>query len=109
MQAFVHALDSEQVAVDGQCAICIMRQDFLGKNLAELDTFLVEGVDVPQESLEHDLVLKVGKQCAKGSRCQLFANDDAGRTAVDPSITTSVPIWEFLKPMNCRGTIVFPW
>ena len=53
----------------------------LGKNLAELNAFLIEAVQIPDKALEHDLVLKVCEQSAERSRCQLVADDDAGRAA----------------------------
>jgi len=56
-------------------------QDLLGQNLAQLDAFLVEGVDVPGEALVHDLVLKVSKQSAHALGGQLLADDNGGGTA----------------------------
>ena len=58
-----------------------MREDALGKNLAELNAFLIEAVQIPDKALEHDLVLKVCEQSAERSRCQLVTDDDAGRAA----------------------------
>ena len=56
--------DVQQVAVDLQGAVGVMGQDLLCQELAKLHAFLVEGVDVPHEALEHDLVLEVGKERA---------------------------------------------
>ena len=57
-----------------------MCEYFLCKHLAELYAFLVEAVYIPQEALEHDLVLEMGEQCANGFRSESLSNDDAGRT-----------------------------
>ena len=74
-------LDVQQIGVDLQSAVGVVGQDLLGQDLTQLDTLLVEGVDVPREALEHDLVLEVGKQSAQGGGGQLVADDDGGRTA----------------------------
>ena len=74
-------LDVQQVGVDLQSAVGIVGQNLLGQNLAQLDTFLVEAVQVPCEALEHNLVLKMGQQSANSLRSQLLADDDAGGTA----------------------------
>ena len=58
-----------------------MGEHSLCEHLAELNAFLVEAVQVPAESLEHDLVLEMSEQCAERCRVQLIADDDAGRTA----------------------------
>ena len=50
------------------------------KNFTKLNAFLVEAVQIPYEALEHDLVLKVSKQCTQGSRGKLLTDDNAGRT-----------------------------
>ena len=57
-----------------------MSKNTFCKNLTKLYTLLVKAVQVPYKALEHDLVLKVSKQCTKGSWCKLLANDNAGRT-----------------------------
>ena len=38
-------LDVQQVGVDLQGTVGVMGQNLLGQNLAQLDAFLVEGVD----------------------------------------------------------------
>ena len=72
--------DAQEVAINLEGAVGFVSQNLLGKDFAELNAFLVEGVDVPREALEHDLVFKVSKQSAHGGRGQLFADDDGGRT-----------------------------
>lgn len=74
-------LNAQQVAVLLECAVGLVRQHALGKNLAQLYAFLIETVQIPEEALEHDLILKVCEQRAQRSRCQLVADDDAGRAA----------------------------
>ena len=74
-------LNTQQVAVLLECAVGLVREDALGKNLAELNAFLIEAVQIPDKALEHDLVLKVCEQSAERSRCQLVTDDDAGRAA----------------------------
>ena len=58
-----------------------MSEDALGEKLAELDAFLVEAVQVPDEALEHDFVLKVGQQGAESFGSELVGDDDAGGTS----------------------------
>ena len=55
-----------------------MSEDALGQELAELDAFLIEAVHVPDEALEHDLVLEVSEQSAEGFGIQGVADDNAG-------------------------------
>ena len=57
-----------------------MSQNAFCKDFTKLDAFLVEAVYVPQESLEHDLILEVCKQCSQRLRIYLISDDDAGRT-----------------------------
>ena len=54
-----HTLDIQKIAVFFQCSVCIMSQHPFCQNFSELNAFLIETVDIPQESLEHDLVLEV--------------------------------------------------
>ena len=58
-----------------------MSQNAFCKDFTKLYTLLVEAVYVPQESLEHDLILEVCKQCSQRLRIYLISDDDAGRTA----------------------------
>ena len=74
-------LDVQQIGVDLQSTVGVVGQNLLCQNLAQLDTFLVEGVVVPCEALVHDLVFEVSQQSAHGSGGQLFADDDGGGTA----------------------------
>ena len=73
--------DVQQVGVDLQGTVGVVGENLLGQNLAQLDAFLVEGVDVPCEALEHDLVLKVGQQSTQGGGGQFVADDDGAGTA----------------------------
>ena len=54
-----------------------MSQYLLGQYLSELDAFLIEAVQIPQEALEHDLVLEVGEKSTECFRCQFIADDYA--------------------------------
>ena len=58
-----------------------MSQNAFCKDFTKLYAFLVEAVYVPQESLEHDLILEVCKQCSQRLRIYLISDNDAGRTA----------------------------
>ena len=58
-----------------------MCQDFLRKQLSELNALLIKGIHVPKEALEHDFIFEMCQQSAEGCRCQLVADDDAGRSA----------------------------
>ena len=51
-------------------------KDLLCKNLTELYSFLIEGVEVPEEALEHDLVLEVGEQGTECLRCQAVSMNE---------------------------------
>ena len=51
-----------------------------GGSDAEQIAFLVKTVQVPQESLEHDLVFKMGQQCAERFRGQLITDNNGRRT-----------------------------
>ena len=63
---YVHRiLDSQHFCVLCKCAVGLVCEDFLGEDLSELYAFLVEAVQVPQEALEHDLVLEVCEECAE--------------------------------------------
>ena len=73
--------DSEQLAVGGQSAFGLLREDLLREDLAQLDALLVEAVDIPDKALEHDLVLEMRKDGAECFRSQLVADDDAGGTS----------------------------
>ena len=68
--------DTEQITECLQCAVTVTCKNPFGKYLAQLDAFLVKAVQIPEETLEHHFVLKVGQQCAKCFRGQLFANND---------------------------------
>ena len=55
--------DIQKIAVGSQCTIRIVCKNPLCQDLSKLYTFLIEAVQIPEEALEHDLVLKVSKQC----------------------------------------------
>ena len=57
-----------------------MSKYLCSKYFTKLNTFLIEAVDIPYKSLEHNLVFKVCKKCSKCFRSKLFTYDDAGWT-----------------------------
>ena len=59
------SLDPEHVCVFFESPVCIVRENAFSKDFAELYAFLVEAVQIPEESLEHDLVLEVCEQGAE--------------------------------------------
>ena len=73
-------LNTKEITVCLQGAICFVCKNLFGKNLTQLHTFLVKAVYIPDKALEHDLVLKVRKKGTHCLRCQLLTNDNAGRT-----------------------------
>ena len=77
---FLTGSDIQKLCIGCERAVGISCEDLLGELLAELHAFLIEGVQVPDEALEHDLVLEVRKQCAERFGRQLIADDDGGRT-----------------------------
>ena len=54
--------DIEKICVCLEGTVGLVCKNAFCKEFAELDTFLVEAVDVPDEALEHNFVLKVGEQ-----------------------------------------------
>ena len=54
-----------------------MSKYFLSQYLSELNAFLIEAVEIPQESLEHDLILEVGEERTECFRCKLITDDYA--------------------------------
>ena len=76
----------QQIAESSQSTICLVGKHLLGKHFAKLDAFLIEGIDIPGKSLEHDLVFKVGKQSAKCSWCQLIADNNGRRSVAGKSL-----------------------
>ena len=57
-----------------------LRDDFLGENLAELDTPLVKRVDVPDRALCKHAVFVKCDQCPENRWCELFGQQDVGGT-----------------------------
>lgn len=53
--------------------------DALGEDFAEFDAPLVEGVDVPEDSLGEDAHFVEGDEAAEDSGCEFFGKDDIGR------------------------------
>ena len=54
-----------------------MCKNTLSKHLAELNALLVEAVDIPEEALEHNLILEMREQCTKSLRSELVTNNNA--------------------------------
>ena len=65
IQEFLNLL-YKQVCVSLKCSVHFSAKYCLCKYLTKLYTFLVEAVDVPDEALEHYLVLEV---CKEGTDC----------------------------------------
>ena len=99
------SLDREQVAVNSQSAVSIVSEHLLCKNLAQLYTFLVEAVQIPYKALEHDLVFKVRKQSAKGTRRQLLADNDTGRTSAFKPLIQICIVFATGKCDDLRGNV----
>ena len=57
--------DIKQITVNFQCSVSVVRKYTFCKDFTKLYTLLVEAVQVPDEALEHDLVLKVCKKCTQ--------------------------------------------
>ena len=57
-----------------------MGQHTFRQHLSELDPLLVEAVQIPQESLEHHFVFKVGQERSQRFRRQFLTGNDAGRS-----------------------------
>ena len=57
--------DSEHLCIFCERAVGLMCEDLLREDFAKLYAFLVEAVQVPQETLEHDLVLEVCEKCSE--------------------------------------------
>ena len=49
----------------------------LCKYLSELNAFLVKAVHIPEEALEHHLILKMSKESSDRFRCELISDYDA--------------------------------
>ena len=62
----------------GLLAVIELSLDLLGQDLAELDTPLVEAVDVPDSTLGEGEVLVVDDQSTKSGRCDLVSQDGGG-------------------------------
>ena len=58
-------LNIQKLSILSKSAFCLMCKNSLCKYLTKLNTFLIEAVDVPYKSLEHNLVLKVSKKCTE--------------------------------------------
>ena len=71
-----YRLDVKQITEYLQRTICLVCKYLLCKYLTKLNTFLIEAVDVPQESLEHNLVLEMCKQCTKCLWIKLLTDND---------------------------------
>ena len=73
--------DIQQITVNFQCSVSVVCKYTFCKDFTKLYTLLVEAVQIPEEALEHDLVLKVCQKCTKGCRCKLLTDDNTGRTS----------------------------
>ena len=73
--------DIQKVAEYFQCSVCLVCKNTFCKDFTKLNAFLVKAVYIPQESLEHNFIFEVCKECAKACRIYLLADDDAGRTS----------------------------
>ena len=62
-------LDIQKITEYFQGSVCLMCKYAFCKDFTELNTFLIEAVYIPQESLEHDFVLEVSKQCSERCWC----------------------------------------
>ena len=74
-------LDIKQITVNFQCSVSVVCKYTFCKDFTKLYTLLVEAVQIPEEALEHDLVLKVCQKCTKGCMCKLLTDDNTGRTS----------------------------
>ena len=70
-------LDVKKLRVRVESSVCLVSKHLFCQHFAQLYTLLIEAVQIPQESLEHYLVLIMCKQCSHSFRCQLLSNDDA--------------------------------
>ena len=61
----MYVSDPEHVCVLCESAVGLVCEDAFCQDLAELYAFLIEAVQIPEESLEHDLVLEVCEQGAE--------------------------------------------
>ena len=68
--------DVEELAVLGEGSVGFVGKNFLGEDLTKLNTFLIEGIDIPYKALEHYLVLKVRKKSTQRLRIKLITNDN---------------------------------
>ena len=66
---YIIRLNVQKITEYSQGSVCLMCKYAFCKDFTELNTFLIEAVYIPQESLEHDLVLEVSKQCSERCRC----------------------------------------
>ena len=83
----------------------IVAEDFFGQDFAELHAFLVEGVEIPQEALKHDFVLKVGEQGAEGARCQSAAVNEARVAVPGKPFVGIVVIFSESESGDLRGEV----
>ena len=72
--------DIQQITVNFQCSVSVVCKYTFCKDFTKLYTLLVEAVQIPEEALEHDLVLKVCKKRTQRLRCKFLTDNDTGRT-----------------------------
>lgn len=70
----------------GLAILVELSQDLLRERLAELDTPLVEAVDVPDSALGEGEVLVVDDQGTKRGRCDLIGQDRGGGTVAQEGL-----------------------
>ena len=69
----------EDVVAGHRLGIGQLRQDHLGQLLAQFDSPLIEGVDVPEHTLSEDFVFIEGDQLAERGRVEAPEQDRVGR------------------------------
>ncbi len=57
--------DLQKLAVSAERSVCFVGENTLCKHFAQLHALLIEAVDIPDKSLEHDLVLKMSQESAE--------------------------------------------
>ena len=90
--------DIQQITINFQCSVSVVCKYTFCKDFTKLYTLLVEAVQIPEEALEHDLVLKVCQKCTKGCRCKLLTDDNTGRTS---ALEVFVQVLIFFATCKC--------
>lgn len=82
-----------------------LSKNLLGQHLSELDTPLIEGVDVPDGTLGEGDVLVVDNQCTKSGRGDLVCQDRCGRSVSEEGLVWDKAVWclfgfDFLRGLS---------